>query len=115
MQQKFISPSCHVPLQIAKGSSWAANNLEPFSHHDRGNDMANHRPALKASNQTSLFLISWTKASHMTTANHKGGEKCNPEMCIKGEPELLGKSTSNLIIVIFFLNLSVTRQEDNKR
>lgn len=55
-----------------------------------GNDIANLRPALQASTQTSPLLISLTHTSHMTSANLKGGEKGNPEMS-REKPETFGR------------------------
>ena len=55
-----------------------------------GNNIANLRPALQASTQTSPLLISLTHTSHMTSANLKGGEKGNPEMS-REKPETFGR------------------------
>lgn len=55
-----------------------------------GNDIANLRPALQASTQTSSLLISLTHTSHMNSANLKGGEKGNPEMS-REKPETFGR------------------------
>lgn len=55
-----------------------------------GNNIANLRPALQASTQTSPLLISLTHTSHMNSANLKGGEKGNPEMS-REKPETFGR------------------------